>query len=123
RFGPRGLGVGLIEHAESFRYPSEVVKIEWASGKNAPIFHDKRFAISDVWIMADGVVYLAGIAVAGELRSVIPGRVRVLKSADLAAWSEMEVDYRAEARHVIFSAADENHLWMATDSGMILKLQ
>ena len=68
-------------------------------------------------------MYLAGIAVSGELRTVIPGRVQVLKSQDLSKWTEMEVDYRAVARQVTFSATDDNNLWIATDTGMILKLK
>jgi len=123
RFGPHGVGVGLIEYSESFRYPSEAYKIEWTTGKSASIFHDKRFAISDTWIASDGTVYLAGIAVPGELRTVIPGRVQVLKSKDLSAWTEMEVDYRAVARQVTFSAPNDDNLWIATDNGMILKLK
>ena len=35
----------------------------------------------------------------------------------------MAVDYRAVARRVILSGADEQNLWLATDNGMILKLQ
>jgi len=122
RFGTRGVGVGLIEYGESFRYPSEAYKIEWTTGKSSTIFHDKKFAISDLWITADGTVYLAGIALHGELRSVVPGRVQVLRSQDLSVWTEMEVDYRAVARQVTFAGKDEN-LWLATENGMILKLQ
>jgi hypothetical protein len=123
RFGAHGVGVGLIEYSESFRYPSEAYKIEWTTGKSTSIFHDKRFAISDTWMASDGTVYLAGIAVSGQLRTVIPGRVQVLRSRDLAAWTEMEVDYRAVARQVTFSAPNDNNLWIATDNGMILKLK
>ena len=72
---------------------------------------------------SDGTVYLAGIAVSGELRTVIPGRVQVLKSKDLSAWTEMEVDYRAVARQVSFAAPNDTNLWIATDNGMILKLK
>ena len=35
----------------------------------------------------------------------------------------MAVDYRAVARRVILSGADEQNLWLATDNGMILKLK
>ena len=123
RLGPQGGGVGLIQYADSFRYPSEVYQIDWKSGKSATVYHDKQFAISDLWMIADGTVYLGGTVANGELRSVIPGRVQVLKSRDLKTWTEQEVDYRAVARQVVFSGADPDNLWMATDSGMILKLQ
>ena len=123
RFGPQGLGVGLIQYGESFRYPSEAYKIEWITGKSTSIFHDQRFAVSDVWMAADGTVYLAGIAMNGKLRSVVPGRVQVLRSHDLSAWTEMDVDYRATALNVVFSATDDRNLWLATENGMILKLK
>jgi hypothetical protein len=60
---------------------------------------------------------------AGQVRSIAPGNVKVFKSTDMKAWTEMAVDYRAVARRVILSGADEQNLWLATDSGMILKLQ
>jgi hypothetical protein len=34
----------------------------------------------------------------------------------------MPVDYRAEATATILAASDDKHLWMATDTGMILAL-
>jgi hypothetical protein len=49
--------------------------------------------------------------------------VRVLRSADLATWTDMDVDYRATATRVIISAIDSKTAWLATDTGMILKLR
>ena len=34
----------------------------------------------------------------------------------------MAVDYRAVAHSAIIAGPDENHVWIATDTGMILKL-
>jgi hypothetical protein len=34
----------------------------------------------------------------------------------------MEVDYRAVAQHAVLSGPDAHHLWVATDTGMILGL-
>jgi len=34
----------------------------------------------------------------------------------------MTVDYRATARNAMLSAADAKNIWVATDTGMILKL-
>jgi hypothetical protein len=34
----------------------------------------------------------------------------------------MQVDYRAVARRVILATAGPDHVWAATDTGMILKL-
>ena len=123
RFSPNGPGLGLLEYGDSAAYPSEVYKLDWTTGKNQTIFRDKRYAITDVWLSKDGTSYLAGIEKAGQVRSIAPGNVKVFKSSDMSSWTEMAVDYRAVARRVILSGADEQNLWLATDNGMILKLQ
>jgi hypothetical protein len=123
RFSANGPGLGLLEYGDSATYPSEVYKLDWTTGKNQTIFRDKRYAITDVWLTKDGTSYLAGIEKAGQVRSIAPGSVKVFKSSDMSSWTEMAVDYRAVARRVILSGADEQNLWLATDDGMILKLQ
>jgi len=54
---------------------------------------------------------------------VVPSKVQVLRSKDFAVWTEMAVDYRAVAHRAMLAIADEKNLWIATDSGMILKYQ
>jgi photosystem II stability/assembly factor-like uncharacterized protein len=122
RFGPEGKGMGLIEYSNSFRYPSEAYKIDWVTGKSETLYRDRRFAISDIWMTPDGTAYLAGTLVAGQIRHVVPGKVQVLKSKDYSSWTEMAVDYRATANRTMLAVIDEQHMWMATDNGMILKL-
>jgi photosystem II stability/assembly factor-like uncharacterized protein len=122
RFGPEGKGLGLIEYSNSFRYPAEAYKIDWVTGKSETVYRDRKFAISDIWLTPEGTAYLAGTLVAGQIRHVVPGKVQVLKSRDLTSWTEMPIDYRATANRAILSVIDENNMWMATDSGMILKL-
>jgi hypothetical protein len=46
-----------------------------------------------------------------------------MKSADWSNWQEMEVDYRATAHRAMLSAVDDRNIWVATDTGMILKLE
>lgn len=123
RFSANGPGLGLVEHSDSAIYPSEVYKLDWTTGKNQTIFRDKRYAITDVWLTKDGTSYLAGIEMAGQVRSISPGNVKVFKSNDMSAWTEMAVDYRAVAQRATLSGADEQNLWLATDNGMILKLK
>jgi photosystem II stability/assembly factor-like uncharacterized protein len=117
-----GTGLGLVEHADSFRYPSEVYKLDWKTGKSETVFRDKRYALTDIWFGNDGATYLAGIELQGTVRSVMPGRVRVFRSTDLVGWNEMKVDYRANAQRVVFAGSGSD-LWLATDNGMILKLK
>ena len=60
---------------------------------------------------------------AGQVRSIAPGNVKVFKSGDMISWTEMAVDYRAVARRAWLSGAGEEDLWLATDNGMILQLK
>lgn len=122
RLRPDGDGIGLIEYADSFKYPSEAYRLNWRTGKSETVFRDPRYAITDVWFGSGGEVYLAGIEVRGTVRSVMPGRVRVFRSKDMKGWDQMKVDYRAEAARVVFAGSGSD-LWLATDGGMILKLK
>jgi photosystem II stability/assembly factor-like uncharacterized protein len=125
RFGPDGLGLGLLEYPNSFRYPAEVYKIDWTKGSSQTVYRDKRFAISDIWLTPEGTAYLAGVQLAGQVRGVVPSKVMVLQSGNrnLNQWTEMPVDYRAVANRVVMAAAGEKDMWLATDGGMILKFQ
>jgi photosystem II stability/assembly factor-like uncharacterized protein len=121
RFASPGRGIGLVEHAESFQYPSEVFSLAWPSGKNEVVFRDKEFFVSDAWVTPGGVYYLAGIAIASRLRDIVPQKVKVLTSRDLKEWKALDVDYRAVANRVTLAGSGDD-LWMATNNGMILKL-
>jgi photosystem II stability/assembly factor-like uncharacterized protein len=125
RFGPRGTGLGLIEYPASFRYAAEAYQIDWKTGKSQTVYRDRKFAISDIWLTPDGTAYLAGVQAVGQIRGVVPGKVMVLVSQnpELTAWTEIAVDYRAVANQVILAVADAKNMWLATDGGMILKLQ
>jgi hypothetical protein len=48
--------------------------------------------------------------------------VKILSSTNLKDWTEMDVDYKAIARSLIIAGPDAEHLWVATDTGMILHL-
>jgi photosystem II stability/assembly factor-like uncharacterized protein len=122
RLAPGGTGMGLISYSNAFRYPSEVYRIDWHTGRSATVYRDHQFDISDVWVGADGTAYLAGTKVAGQMREVMPGKVQVLESRDWTNWKQMPVDYRANATRVML-AGSGGSLWMATDEGMILKLE
>jgi hypothetical protein len=123
RFVPEGKGLELMQYSESFRYPSEVYAITWPGGATHTIYRDTKFDVTDVWMSSDGTAYLSGTELRGKLRGVIPDKVQVLTSNDLENWTPMPVDYRAEASATVLAAADDDHLWLATDTGMILKLQ
>jgi len=121
---PAGVGLGLVEMTSPMgEWPSEVYRIDWRTGGNQRVFREKAVAITDVAIFSSGVAYIVGIERPGRLRqSPIPGKVRVLRSADLKTWTRMDVDYRATASRATLAGVDGDHVWVGTDTGMILAL-
>jgi photosystem II stability/assembly factor-like uncharacterized protein len=122
RFLSDGTGIGLVEYSQYFRLASEVYTVDWRTGKSESIYKDARFGATDVWKLPDGTAYLAGTLPLGRMRNLVPGKVQVLTSRDYKTWLAMPVDYRATANRVTLAAADDRNIWMATDTGMILKL-
>jgi hypothetical protein len=122
RFLPDGSGIGLIEYSQYFRLASEVFSVDWRSGRSESIYKDAKFGVTDVWKMPGGTVYLAGTVAQGRMRNLVEGRVQVLTSSDSRTFRAMAVDYRATANRVSLACPDGRNIWMATDTGMILKL-
>jgi hypothetical protein len=114
----------LGEFKDEFEYPSEVYRINLHNGRSESSFRAKDRAITDVRVFSgSNRAVIAGYETAGTIyRSPIPGKMKVLTTDDLEHWQEMTVDYRAVAHHAMIAGPDMNHLWIATDTGMILKL-
>jgi hypothetical protein len=125
RLLPGGLGLGLITYDDSFEWTSELIAIDWKSGKSARAFRDRNFVITDVALISEKMAFLAGEQLPGKLRqNPVPGKLKILKSSDFSSWkTEMEVDYRATATRAMLAAVDATNIWVATDTGMILKLE
>ena len=122
RLIPGGIGLGLVELTGAMdEWPSEVHLINWGTGKSERVFSDRNIAITDIWVTPSGTSYLAGIESAGKLRRVVPGKLRILKSEDRRNWTRMDVDYRATGQRAVF-AGSGGSLWVATNTGMLLKL-
>jgi len=121
---PQGTGLGLVQFKDVFEYPSEVMSIDIHTGKSVRSFREKDRAITDVRLFKGSpTAIIAGYEPSGPVyNSPIPGKLKVLTSNDLEKWAEMTVDYRAVARAAIIAGPDERNLWIATDTGMILKL-
>ncbi|MGA2326795.1 MAG: hypothetical protein ABSH05_10975 [Bryobacteraceae bacterium] len=123
RMAPDGRGLGLIEFLDAFEWPAEVIGFDWRTGKSVRVFRRKDRAVTAVALPPQGPAYLAAIEPPGALaRSPVPGKLKLLQSDNFSDWKEMQVDYRAVARRAILAAPDAAHLWVATDTGMILKL-
>lgn len=122
-FLPDGRGLGLLEFTETFEWPSDVLRLDAKTGHSASVYKAKDREITDVLLDPSGVAYLAGVEVVGRLQhSPIPRALKILKSDDLENWREMDVDYRANAGRALLRRAADGSLWVATDTGMILKL-
>ncbi len=123
RLSLNGSGLGVIQFKNAFDWPSEVFRIDWTTGQTSRVFREQNRLITDASLPPTGPAYLAGIEKLDRLNdSPVPGKVKVLRSEDLDNWQEMEVDYRATAHRVMISATDDKNVWIATDTGMILKL-
>jgi hypothetical protein len=113
----------LVEFHGAFDYASEVFQIDWTTGRSTRAFRRQDRAVTDVVLPSKGPAYLAAIEPPGKMsRSPVPGRLHILRSEDLSDWQELEVDYRAQARRAVLASFDDTHLWVATDTGMILRL-
>jgi hypothetical protein len=122
-FLPDGRGLGLLEFTENFEWPSEVLRLDGSTGKSASVYKAKDVTVTDLLLLPSGTAYLAGVEVVGKLQhSPIPSKLKILKSDDLVNWQPMDVDYRAVAVRAMLRAAGDGTLWVATDTGMILKL-
>jgi hypothetical protein len=120
----QGSALGLFEFREEFEYPSEVYSIKLGGGGSTRVYRSKDVAVTSVRLFDGsdrGVI--VGYQPPGSLhRSPVPGKLKVLASDDREHWSEMEVDYRAVAHQALIAGPDQDHLWIATDTGTILKL-
>jgi photosystem II stability/assembly factor-like uncharacterized protein len=117
------LGLAVFGYADSFEWPSEVYGLNLATGKSESVFKQKDRRVTDAISFPGTRAFLAAVEPSGRLHSSpIPGKVKVLTSANLKDWTEMDVDYRAVARSLVLAGPDAGHLWAATDTGMILRL-
>jgi photosystem II stability/assembly factor-like uncharacterized protein len=104
--------------------PSEVHRMSVEKGVPDRVYRDEDTQITDVALTIDGTPYLAGHSMVGVVRdNPIPGKLKVLTSADFTKWTEIPVDYRADAHRAYLAIAEDHDVWVATDTGMILKLE
>ncbi len=119
-----GSSLGLIQFTDNFAWPSEVFLMDaYDGGKSKRVFREANRSISDVLLTGSGTAYLAGSETTSVIHdSPIPGKLKILTSRNYQTWNEMPVDYRAEAHRAMMAGPDEQNVWVATDTGMILKL-
>jgi hypothetical protein len=116
-------GLVVLGFNDSFEWPSEVHSIDLTTGKSDPVFREKNRRVLDGVLFAGPRAFLAAVEPPGRLNSSpIPGKVKILTSTNFKDWNEMDVDYKAVARSLVMAGPDAEHLWCATDTGMILHM-
>ncbi len=115
--------LSIYQYDQTIRYPSEVFHLDTSTGKLDAVYRS-NLRVMDAAMFANHRVFLAAIEPPGRLNTLpIPGKVKVLTSTTFGDWKEMDVDYKANARMVMMAGPDPEHVWIATDTGMILRLQ
>jgi hypothetical protein len=125
RMGPALRGLMLVELGDGFDFPSTLIRVDYEKLSSVRVFAEKRTYLTDIAISPAGRAYAVGSQPAGELRTApVPGKLQILSSdgPDYANWTPMEADYRAVATRAAIAVVDDRNMWVATDTGMILKL-
>jgi len=119
-----GRGLMLIRFGRGMDFPSEVFAMDGAGGQIRRAFRRADCAVTDVAFLTSGTALLVGVdAAAKGDRQLLPSAVRVLSSDDLREWKEMEVEGPCSAHSVVLSVVDPGCAWLATDTGVILRLE
>jgi hypothetical protein len=117
------IGLSVFSYPESFDWPAEVFSLDLVSGMSKSAFRAKDRRVFDGVLFHGPAAVIAAVEPTGRLNSVpIPGKIKMLSSVDLTQWKEMDVDYRGVATTLVLAGPDREHLWVATDTGMILRL-
>jgi len=116
-------GMAVFSFAEGFEWPADVYHLNMTTGETKRVFAEKDRRVTDCAVFEGQRGFLAAVEPPGKLNTApVPGKVKILKSANLNDWEEMKVDYKAVARSVVLAGPDPEHQWAATDTGFILHL-
>jgi len=128
RMRPDGSGAAvLLEYFDTFETPSEVLSINFRTGRSESIYREKNTAITDIlWTAADNII-VAGVEANGLRSLPIPQKARFLEATfspgtSAVVWTKMDVDYRVTGRRLLMSRKPNGQIWAVTDSGMVLRL-
>jgi len=115
--------LALVEYEDYYKLPSKVYELKLGSKGMLTLFAETDRAVTDLAWFPNGDAVIAAIEPPGPSNQLpIPGKLKMLHSINLKVWMEMNVDYRAVAQRAMIAAPDAQNQWVATDTGMILKL-
>lgn len=122
RMRGRGRGMAVFEYGDAMEFSSEVYEVNFQSGSNRPYFRRKNQFVFDAMPLDNGGAVVAAIESRGEMRtSPFPGPLRIFVNTG-SEWRRMKVDYHATGVRATLARFDDEHIWAATDEGVILKL-
>ena len=122
RFGANSNAYGLVEYRTGSAAPSEIFVLDLQKRGTKAVFLQTGRIARDLAVLPNGELVVAAVELMGRSNEVpIPGKLKMMHSTDLPNWSDEKSDYRAVAAHPVIAVADSNNVWVATDTGMILK--
>lgn len=122
RYSRDGYGLAVLEFHDSFDWPSEVFLISIRTGQSERCFREKDRAVTDAVAFSATSGYLAAIEPPADPSESTQGLLHVLHSSDYKEWTDMPLPKPIPAGRAIFSGKIEDNLWLATDSGYVLRL-
>lgn len=121
--GKDSLALALLEYEDYYELPSTVLKMHLGTKGFETVFGEPDRAVTDLLWFPNGEAIIASVEPPGPSNLVpIPGKLKMFRGSNLRVWEEMNVDYRAVAERAMLAAPDPQHVWVATDTGMILNL-
>jgi hypothetical protein len=118
-----GAALVLFQYKDTHAVPSDVLKVKVGLKSPESVFSEHDRAVTDFLLLPAGDTFVAAVVPPGNSNQVpIPGKLKILRSKNLKVWVEMDADYRAVAQRAVLAAVDAHHVWVATDTGMILNL-
>jgi hypothetical protein len=114
--------LAVAEYFGKAKFPTELFALDLDALSTEAVFRQTDKVARDAVVLPDGQVLVAAVERMGELTEVpIPSKLKMMQSTNLETWLSESVDYRAVAMHPMLAAADAHNVWVATDTGMILK--
>jgi len=118
-----GAALVLFQYKDTFDVPSNLLRVKVGLKSPESVFGEHDRAVTDFLLLPAGDTFVASVVPPGNSNQVpIPGKLKILRSKNLKVWVEMDADYRAVAQRAVLAAVDAHHVWVATDTGMILNL-
>lgn len=114
--------LAVVEYFGKSRFPTELFTLDLDTLETKHVFRQTDKVARDALVLVGGQVLVASVERLGELSETpIPSKLKMVESTSLDTWLPEPADYRAVAMRPMLAAAGAHDIWVATDTGMILK--